>query len=572
LSRKNALYFGDNLTTLREHVRDESVDLIYLDPPFNSNASYNVLFAEKTGEQSAAQITAFEDTWHWGIESEEAYHEVVTGGGRLADVVSALRQFLGQNDMMAYLVMMAVRLKELHRVLKAEGSLYLHCDPTASHYLKVMMDAIFAPGLFRNEICWKRSSAHSDTKQGMKRCGKVHDVLLFYTKSNRYTWNSIYTPYTKEYLESEYRHQTSDGRYYKETDVTAAKPGGDTSYEWRVKRPLSPGEKWEADVDNEHENPRPGWEYDGVYPYQSRYWAYSKENLIEFAASGHLIHRKTGMPRLVQFADEMPGVPLQDLWDDIPPESGLRDLGYPTQKPEALLERIIRTSSNEGDLVLDPFCGCGTAIAASERLDRRWMGIDVTHLAITLIRHRLTNAFQDDLKPYEVIGDPQDVPSARALALENRFQFEYWALGLVDARPAEDRKRGADRGVDGSVYFFDDNSGRPKRLVVQVKSGKVASSQVRDLAGTMKREDAKIGLFLTLERPTREMVREAAAAGFYEPEYFPGTKYPRLQILTIQEVLDGKVARYPRMAPADTFRRAKRHKKAPSANRTLMLF
>ncbi|HUG81043.1 MAG TPA: DNA methyltransferase [Bryobacterales bacterium] len=569
--KQNTLYFGDNLTILREHVADESVDLIYLDPPFNSNASYNVLFAEKTGEQSAAQITAFEDTWQWGLESEQAYHEAVTAGGPLASVLSALRQFLGQNDMMAYLVMIAVRLKELHRVLKGEGSMYLHCDPTASHYLKILLDATFAPGLFRNEICWKRSSAHSDTKQGMKRCGKIHDVLLFYTKSNRYTWNPIYTPYTKEYLESEYRHQTETGRYYKETDVTAAKPGGDTEYEWPVKRSLTSEARWEADLGNERESPLAGWEYKGVYPYHGRFWAYSKENLIQFAKTGHLIHRNTGMPRLVQFADEMPGIPLQDLWDDIPPESGQRDLGYPTQKPEALLERIIQAGSNEGDVVLDPFCGCGTAIAAAERLNRRWMGIDVTHLAITLIRHRLTNAFQQELKPYEVVGDPKDVPSAKALALENRFQFEYWVLGLVDARPANDRKRGADRGIDGYIYFFDDNSGQPKKLVVQVKSGKLQSSQVRDLAGTMNREEAKIGVFLTLEQPTREMVKEAATAGFYQPEYFPGTKYPRLQLITIRELFEGKQVLYPRMAPPDTFRRAKRKSKAPS-NRSLMLF
>ena len=283
---KNVLYFGDNLNILCEHVADESVDLIYLDPPFNSNASYNVLFAEKSGEQSAAQITAFEDTWHWGLESEEAYHGIVVGGGKLAEVVSALRSFLGQNDMMAYLVMMASRLKQLHRVLKGEGSIYLHCDPTASHYLKVLMDATFGPGLFRNEICWKRSSAHSDTKQGMKRCGKVHDILLFYSKSPRLTWNPIYTPYTNEYLEREYRHKTETGRHYKETDLTAAKPGGDTEYEWRVKRGRAAGSRWEADRDNEYQRPLPNWEYKGVYPYQGRYWAYSQANLIEFASRG----------------------------------------------------------------------------------------------------------------------------------------------------------------------------------------------------------------------------------------------------------------------------------------------
>ena len=558
---KNRLYFGDNLKILRSEIDDESVDLIYLDPPFNSNASYNVLFKEKTGEESAAQITAFEDTWHWTHDSAGLYHDLVTAGTkRLADLVQAMVSFLGHNDMMAYLVMMAARLVEMRRVLKPEGSIVLHCDPTASHYLKLVLDAIFGAQAYLNEIVWKRSSAHSDTKQGMRRCGKVHDVLFVYTKSDRYTWNPLFTPYTKDYLESEYRHATPAGRHYKETDVTAAKPGGDVEYEWQVKRALKKGARWEADLHSEFAKPKRGWEYKIVRPYEGRYWAYSKANLLQFATDGHLIHRSTGAPRLVQFADEMPGIPLQDVWDDIPPASGKEDLGYPTQKPEALLDRILRTCSKENDVVLDPFCGCGTATAVAERLKRRWIGIDITYLAINLVQRRLKDTFGPELRPYIVHGAPTDVPGARALKDLDPYQFEWWAVDLVDARPARDRRRGADSGVDGFINFFDDKSAQAKKLIVQVKAGHTGVHHVRDLKGTMERERAVIGALLTLEEPTAPMLREAAAAGIYSPKELPG-RYPRIQIVTIAQLLDGLKLDYPQHR-IETFKRAERKTKA----------
>ena len=256
-----------------------------------------------------------------------------------------------------------------------------------------------------------------------------------------------------------------------------------------------------------------------------------------------------------------------DIWD-IPPINprAKERLGYPTQKPEALLERIVSASSNEGDVVLDPFCGCGTAIAAAERLNRRWIGIDITHIAITLIRHRIQDTFKGELKPYEVLGQPQDVASALALATDSensgRYQFEWWALGLVDARPAQDRKKGADSGIDGYINFFDDNSGKAKRIVVQVKSGHVTRNQVATLKGDMEREKAEIGLFITLETPTRPMEAEATSAGFYTPEHYPDSHYPRVQILTIEELLTGKRAEYPRLAPDATFRRAPRRRRS----------
>jgi len=530
---KNKLFFGDNLAILREHIPDESVDLIYLDPPFNSKATYNVLFSEKNGTESAAQITAFEDTWHWGIESEAAYHEVVTGGGKLADLVGALRQFLGTNDMMAYLTMMAVRLVEFHRVLKETGSIYLHCDPTASHYVKLLLDASFSASNFRTEIIWKRSSAHSDTKQGRQQHGRIHDVILFFTKSEEWKWNPIYTPHDQEYVDRFYRYTEPDtARRYMLDNLTG--PGG-------------------AAKGN------PEYEVMGVI----RYWRYTKEKMEALIKEGRIIQTRPGaVPRYKRYLDEMPGVPLQDIWSDIGPVSSQAKerLGYPTQKPESLLERIVGASSNEGDVVLDPFCGCGTAIAVAERLHRRWIGIDITHLAVTLMKHRLHDSFGDDLSPYEVIGDPKDLTSARALAEENRYQFEWWALGLVEAQPAQDKKKGADKGVDGLIYFIDNAEGKLKRILVQVKSGHVARAQVSDLCHAVDRENAALGLFITLEEPTRPMIEEAATAGFYEAKEL-GKKYPRMQILTVEELLNGKRAEYPRGAGRLTFQRAKRRRK-----------
>jgi DNA modification methylase len=534
------------------------VDLIYLDPPFNSNRSYNVLFKDETGRESDAQLVAFDDTWHWGEAAEETYHALATEAApNVSKMIAALRDFIGSNQMMAYLVMMAARLVELHRVLKPTGSLYLHCDPTASHYLKIVLDMIFGPERFVNEIAWKRSSAHSDTRQGMRRYGRLRDVLLFYTKTNEYIWNAQFTPYDREYLDSEYRHNSPDGRHYKETDLTAAKPGGDTEYEWRIKRLQGGKTRWEADLAEEYLDPKIGWEYRSVRPYAGRYWAFSKANLIEFAKAGRLIHRETGMPRLMHFADEMPGIPLQDVWTDIPPALGAQDLGYPTQKPLALLERIIQASSNPGDVVLDPFCGCGTAIAAAHKLERRWIGIDITHLAISLQKYRLESMFPGIT--FRVIGEPEDLGAARQLAHDDRYQFQWWALSLVRAKPlggpgdGKTGKKGSDKGVDGIITFIDDTTGKPKQAIVQVKSGHIKSGDIRDLKGTVEREKAALGLFITLEPPSPDMETEAVSAGFYES---PGwnQKYRRIQILTIEALLRGAAVNMP--PTAQTFKQA----------------
>ena len=535
----NQLYYGDNLDVLGRHVADESVDLVYLDPPFNSNADYNVLFAERDGTQAAAQIKAFEDTWRWDEGAARTYADVVEAGGRVSQVMQAFRTFLGETDMLAYLAMMAPRLVELRRVLTPTGSLYLHCDPTASHYLKMLMDAVFGPKCFRSEIVWKRSSAHSDTKQGRKIHGHIHDVILFYTKDKEWAWNEVYTAYDESYIGRDYRLVDENGRRFRRDNLTAARPGGDTEYEWRVKKHASVKERWIADLDNEHLKPKPGWEYTGVRPYKGRYWAYSKANMEGFARDGRLRHTFAGRPEYKRYLDEMPGVPLQDIWTDIEPINAVAQerLKYPTQKPEALLERIVSASSNKGGVVLDPFCGCGTTIAAAQALDRQWIGIDVTNLAITLIRHRLKDAYGDDIEQtYQVIGEPVSVPDAEALAASDPYQFQWWALGLVGARPA-DGKKGADQGIDGRIYFHDGDTGKTKQIVLSVKAGRLHAPYVRDLRGVVEREQAALGVLLTLNAPTKAMRTEAASAGFYAS---PWGQHPRIQLLTVGELLDGK--------------------------------
>jgi site-specific DNA-methyltransferase (adenine-specific) len=518
----NQLFYGDNLDVLQRHIKDGTIDLVYLDPPFKSNQDYNVLFAEKDGTGAASQFKAFEDTWEWNQLSAAVYEALVESGGRVSDVMQAFRRFLGTNDMLAYLTMMAPRLVELRRVLKTTGSIYLHCDPTASHYLKLLLDSVFGPINFRNEIIWRRTRAHNDAK--LTRYGAVHDVLLFYSKTDKRIFNRIRTERDANLPNTHDLYRHTDGLLYRKGDCRA--PGN-----------RGPRYRWNGHEQN---------------------WRFTEAEARRLEQEGRIVYSKSGMPRVLRPVDLTKGSTLQDVWTDIdPPNSGSGEiLGYPTQKPEALLDRIIESSSNEGDVVLDPFCGCGTAIAVAQRLKRDWIGIDITHLAIGLIKSRLRDAFGDDIsKTYTVIGEPVSVPDAAELAKEDPYQFQWWALGLVGARRTEQRK-GADQGIDGRLLFHDEHgtkNGKTKQIILSVKAGHVNVSQLRDLRGVIDREKAEIGVMLCLEDVTKPMRTEAASAGFYKS---PWGSHPRLQILTIAELLEGKQIDYPHPAGNLTFKRA----------------
>ena len=527
--RPNQLHYGDNLDVLREYVRDSSVDLVYLDPPFNSNRTYNVLFTHE-GHDDSAQMHAFDDTWHWTRATEEQYDDYINGGLPItvADALGAFRMLIGESDMMAYLVNIAPRLVELHRVLKPTGSLYLHCDPAASHYLKVMLDAIFGSENFRNEIIWKRTSGHSDAA----RFGNVHDVLLFYAKSRSTTFNRVYQAYDAAYVEQYYRYQDPDGRRFMSGDLSAAGlAGGGYTYEWKgVTR------KWRAPI----------------------------ETMRRLDAEGRIFYTRNGMPRMKRYLDEAQGLPGQDLWTDI---EALRSwhaekLGYPTQKPVALLERILEASTNEGDVVLDPFCGCGTTIDAAIRMQRRWIGIDVTFIAVDLIRTRLVDRFGEGIADtYSVTGIPRDLPGAHALFDQSPFEFERWAVSLVQGTANE--KQVGDKGFDGLIRFHHSGGKGPSdgKILVSVKGGRQLNpSMVQALDGALNTHKAQMGVLITLNRPTAGMRKIADMAGSYT---WPlnGERFPRLQVLTVEDLLAGaRLQAPPRDLP---YLRAARHIRRP---------
>ena len=460
--KNRTLYFGDNLEILREKIPDETFDLIYLDPPFNSDRNYNVIFKEGL-QDSPAQVHAFDDSWHWTEDAQHTFEELV--GVRpsktkinesISRLMFALEGLIGHNDVLAYLTMMAIRLIELKRVLKSNGSIYLHCDPSASHYLKIVMDAIFGKEHFQNEIIWhyRRWTGSANKFLGM------HDVIFFYTKKTKgYTFNPLFTAYTEKSLKRKQNYHT------------------------RIK----------------------------------------------------------GEDVFITSINES-GVKENDVWIIPVINSQAKErLGYPTQKPEALLEKIIRASSNEGDLILDPFCGCGTSVSVAERLGRNWVGIDVTMLAINLIRHRLHKQFSGI--PIYVDGRPKDLEGAKALFKKDPFEFEYWVLDMVNAIPAgnktKENMRGADRGVDGVINFVKDFSNNEYvfgKILVQVKGGGTQRNDVATLKGDIERERADGGLFVTLEKPTRPMKEEAISAGSYNVS-FSQQKFPKIQIITVEELL-----------------------------------
>jgi site-specific DNA-methyltransferase (adenine-specific) len=537
------LYFGDNLEILRQHIPDESIDLIYLDPPFNSKRNYNQFFKTPKGDESEAQAIAFRDTWSWTIQSEREFDDLKRSNyPHVMSVLIALRSFLRESSTMAYLVMMASRLIELHRVLKPTGNFFLHCDSTANHYLRVICDAIFEADNFRNEIIWKRASAHNDAR---KKMGTITDHILFYGKSSQSALNVQRTLLDQEYIKKSYRFTDEDGRLYRLDNMASPNPRPNLMYEWLG-----------------YQHPKKGWRY-------------SRETMQQLHDEGRIYYPedKTQRLSLKRYFDENEGAPVANLWDDIKAlQSQSKEyLGYPTQKPQKLLERIIEFGSNPGDVVLDPFCGCGTAVHAAEALGRQWIGIDISHLAISLIEYRLKSAFAEI--EFEVEGSPKDTAGAQNLFNRDPFQFEWWACSLVGAQPANKQKKGSDKGIDGIIYFTDAIDGKPitQKIIVSVKGGQnVGVAMIRELASVMKRDNAPIAFFVTLKEPTRDMLSEALGQGFYEAGN--GRSYPRLQILTIEDLLSGRVKPdyYDMSVGEATFKKAPRQQKQTNQQNPLI--
>ncbi|WP_299680556.1 site-specific DNA-methyltransferase [uncultured Roseobacter sp.] len=535
----NAFYFGDNLHILREYIPDEVVDLVYLDPPFNSNASYNLLFRSPDKSKWAdSQISTFDDTWSWGDVADEAFEDVLSQGGKAADVLSSLRLILGTNDMLAYLTMMTARLVELHRILKPTGSLYLHCDPTASHYLKIVLDGIFGPQHYRTELSWRRQSAHNDGAQGRKQFGNVRDTIFFYTKSSKWTWNTLYTDYKQDYVDKFYRHiEPKTGRRFRLGDITA--PGG---------------------ADPKKRNPT--YEFLGV----KRYWRYSEARMHELYHEGRIIQTRPGnVPQYKRYLDEMPGVALQNDWDDVKPLHGSskEKLGYPTQKPLALLERIIGSSSNPGDTILDPFCGCGTTLHAAEEMGRSWIGIDVAVQSMHVVQDRLKHHFSG--VTYDVYGIPKSADGALWLAKNHPFKFEEWAVSALGAMHSGKFRN--DGGIDGTFYYLTASDER-SRGIVSVKGGRSLNpGMVRDLAGTVQtqrrltRDDKAIGVLICAHEPTKGM--RDAAREFGKVDTLFGD-IPAIQIISVSDMFSGATINVPAML--DTVAAASiGRKKSPSS-------
>lgn len=517
---KNHLYFGDNLDILKKYIPDESVDLVYLDPPFNSNRNYSVIF-NRHGEvdnDASAQIEAFEDTWKWTPVTESQFTQFVTEApGAVADALTAFRTMLGENDAMAYLTNMAPRLVELHRVLRTTGSIYLHCDPTMSHYLKVLMDGIFDVRNFRNEVIWERVAAKGSP---MQRYPANHDVILFYSKTKKMTWHPQLTPYDLDDLDektaSKYRHTDAEGRLYRLGPLLHPEQG---------KRP------------NLH------YELMGV----TRTWRWEKDRMDKAVAAGRVVQSAPGkVPEQIMYLDEQPGRLTGDVWTDINVlnSQAAERLGYPTQKPVALLERIIEASTDEGDVILDPFCGCGTTVDAAQKLGRKWIGVDITYISIDLIIKRLQHTYGDEVtKEFETTGIPQDYAAAQAMFTKDAFEFERWAVSLVGAQP--NQKQVGDKGIDGVGRFMLDGKGGVGKFLVSVKGGRTINpSMVRDLQGTVKAQGAAMGILITLSEPTKGVTDAINHGGVWEHP-ITKQKFPVLQHVTIKQLMKGERPQLP---------------------------
>ena len=563
----NTLYYGDNLKILQKYVQDQSVALIYLDPPFNSKRAYNVIFKDKAGKDASAQIHAFEDTWQWTRETQESHDQIMTGDYPVAlkEVVKSFKGFLGINNLMAYLTMMAIRLMEMHRVLKDTGSLYLHCDPTASHYLKILLDQIFGVENFRNEIIWRRTGSHNYNN----RYGPIHDIILFYTKSQKFAFNILRTPYAKKHVE-QYFKETSNGRlrtdYYGNVLTGSGIRSGESGMAWKGFDPTKKKRHWAIPGKLVEELKSLGIIDDSF----DQLGTLSKLDKL-YQLGSISIQEGKAWPIYSIFLSEKDGIPIQDIWAYQPYSQGIlwdteqgidegvrwmapgdsERLGYDTQKPVALLERIIQASSNEGDVVMDPFCGCGTAVVAAEKLGRNWIGIDITHLAISLIKKRLHDHFPD--VDFKVEGEPESVAGAQELADQSKFQFEAWAVSLLGGQPYKS-KGGGDTGIDGLLYFKD-YEGKFHRIIIEVKGGGYQPKDIRSLGKVLDREDAPMGVVIALQPPTPGMVKEAAVMGSWTMPV-SGRVYPKMQIFTIQDYYDGKRPELPETG--ETLKKAKR--------------
>lgn len=545
----NRLFFGDNLEVLRGHIKDESVDLVYLDPPFNSKANYNVLFKERSGTVAQSQAEAFCDTWTWGPMAEQAFHDVMASNEAVSHVMQGWRNWLRESAMMAYLAMMAVRLTELRRVLKPSGSLYLHCDPVASHYLKIALDAVFGAQNFRSEIIWRRAAAHNSTT---RQYGPIHDTILFYSKTDKFTFHPGFSPYTKGYMASEFTHRDESGVRFRVQEITGAGPRtGDSGKPWRGYDPTSRGRHWAIPSRLRELLPDKG---NGLTP---------QDALDALDAAGWLVVSRNGRPKYKQYAGQ--GVPYQDIWAYQAGTSGTQEgsdaeidhdvkwlddererLGYPTQKPIGLLARILSTSTDPGDTVLDPFCGCGTTVQAAEQLDRKWIGIDVTHYAITLIEQRLKRSNPN--AKFTVHGRPASLVDAEALAKRDKHQFQWWAAWFVGAQSYREEKRGPDRGIDGSAVFANGPFGYG-RIIISVKGGEnVGVDMVRQLRAVLDREKAEMGILITLAPPTQPMINEALGMGYVAKSAHG--RLPRLQIVTAADLFAGRLPAFPPLPQA----------------------
>ena len=520
-SSSNRLYYGDNLDVLRRHVPPSSVDLVYLDPPLSSEAY--TLREPASSVEITARLNAPSTNWEWNRAAIEAYEETVNGGGSVATILSAARTVIGPSNGLAYLAMLAPRLVAIRRALKSSGSLYVHSDSSISQYLKMLLDAVFGPGMCRSEIIWKRSADYNESKRRRRRYERVHDVIFFYTKSSEWTWNPLSVSDSDRYAKTKYRHvEPGTGRRYRLDDLTVS---GESGSESRV------------------------YEVMGV----TRRWRYSRERMQKLIEEGRVVLSEAGaVPRYKRYLDEMPGIPPQDVWTDIDPVYA-RDSewpGYPGQKPVRLLERIIATSSNRGDTVLDPFCGSGTALSAAQRLGRSWIGMEVDQLSVAIVKYRLQVAFGRETE-YLVLGEPRSPASAERFAASDPGQFGLWVLGQLGAIPGDVGKR-SDRGMDGRLLFHDEGvSGPTKQVIVSVKGGgEVNVSMVNDLVRILSQAEAQIGVLVSQREPTPLMRKEAAAAGYYTSP-INGVDYPRVQLLTVADILMGRRIAYPALMGAN---------------------